>query len=68
MPEICKIEVTKDDLKKIHDLGIGYSLKAVDVDDFDYSNDKTWVKLKYESSKAFKALKEREFIIRNKMI
>ena len=63
--QICKIEVSMDDLKKIHSQGIKYELKVVDVDDFDYSNDDTWVRLRHESLKAYKKLKAREYDLRH---
>tara|TARA_R110000772_G_scaffold208280_1_gene318736 strand:+ start:527 stop:715 length:189 start_codon:yes stop_codon:yes gene_type:complete len=40
-------------------------IQNIEPDTFDYSSDEIWVELKKESTKAYKKLKEREFIIRH---
>ena len=41
-------------------------IKAIEPEDYDYSDDEQWVGLKKKSVKAYKDLKKREFEIRNK--
>ena len=41
------------------------TIKAVDVDGIDYSDDPIWQDLKKDSTKAYRKLKEREFELRN---
>ncbi len=64
--EICRIDISIDDLKKLNKQGIRYDLKLVEEDSFDYSKDDVWQRLKSESSKAYKKLKKREFDLRFK--
>ena len=40
-------------------------IKAIDVPEFDYSDDEQWLALRKKSTKAYKDLKKREFEIRN---
>jgi hypothetical protein len=56
-----------DDLLKIRKQGIKYTVKTVDESDFDYSKDEAWQRLKSESSKAYRKLKQREFELRHKI-
>ena len=65
--EIVTIKIRKDLLEEMYRKGIKeYQVVAVNEDDYDYSGDKEWLKLKQASSKAFAELKTREFKIRNK--
>ena len=66
--EAFTIIIDKPSLEKIHSLGIGYTIKNVDVTDIDYSSDTLWTKLKGESIRAYKKLKEREFNLRTNNI
>ncbi len=68
MQEVITIKVDKGVLKKIHSLGLPYDLKYVDVTDIDYSYDTLWTKLYSASTKAYRALKRREFDLRNNNI
>jgi len=38
---------------------------GVNVEGFDYSGDDTWIDLQYTAKKAYKKLKEREYILRH---
>jgi hypothetical protein len=42
------------------------SIKRVEVEDIDYSHCETWQKLKSESIKAYKSLKDHEYNLRHK--
>ncbi len=70
MKEIVTIKITMGLFERLRNRKIlqpsDYEVKNVDVDDFDYTNDDVWQKLKKESVKAYKALKKREFELRNK--
>jgi hypothetical protein len=64
--ERVKAEMAKDIYARIpHELQEFISIKNVDVPDYDYSSDTQWQELKKASDKAYKALKVREFEIRN---
>ncbi len=54
-----------DDLKKIREQGVEYTVKVVSESDFDYSEDNAWQQLKSDSIKAYKKLKAREFYLRH---
>ncbi len=43
-------------------------IKAIEPEDYDYSEDEIWQALKSKSTKAYKALKKREFEIRTNKI
>ena len=45
----------------------GLELHKVEVEGFDYSHDETWCKLKSESVRAYKALKDREYDLRHNL-
>ncbi len=45
-----------------------YELKEVNIHNEAYPEDKNWVKLKEESNKSFKALKEYEFKLRHEKL
>jgi hypothetical protein len=66
--EIVTIKIRKDVLQDLHNEGLlksDYEVKTVDVTNFDYTGDTIWLKLKSESTKAYKALKKREFELRH---
>ncbi len=63
--EYCRIEISMESLKLIHKQGIKYDLKLVEEDSFDYTQDDLWQRLKSESSKTYKKLKQREFELRH---
>lgn len=67
--EMVELSLHKHKLQQLVESGqiteSDYSVKKVDVPEFDYSHDKLWNELKAESVKAYKKLKEREFEIRN---
>ena len=67
--EIVNINITMDRLKALHALGLSsaeYEVKYVDENKVDYSHDTKWQDLKKASSKAYIALKKREFELRHK--
>ena len=64
--EIIKAEFSKELYESLPQLlRDEIDIKNVDEVDFDYSEDEIWQELKKESTKAYKKLKEREFILRH---
>jgi hypothetical protein len=65
--EKITFEIYKDDYQENIELfnKLGAKIKKIDVEGFDYSLDLTWCDLKSKSIKAYKALKDREYDIRN---
>jgi hypothetical protein len=43
-------------------------IQNIEPDEFNYSSDEIWLQLKKESTKAYKKLKEREFVIRHELL
>jgi len=43
-------------------------IQNIEPETFDYSSDEIWLQLKKESTKAYKKLKEREFVIRHELL
>jgi len=64
--EIVKANMNKDLYfslpKEVRDQ---IDIKAIEPDDFDYSDDERWQALKKKSIKAYKDLKEHEFNLRH---
>ena len=46
---------------------LNFEIQKVEVEGVDYSHDELWNKLKSESVKSYKKLKEREFKLNNKI-
>lgn len=44
---------------------LNFEIQKVEVEGVDYSHDEHWTKLKSESVKSYKKLKEREYKLRN---
>ena len=65
--EMCLIEIEHETLKNSGlRPNVDYTVKSVDVPDFDYSKSPQWLSQKSISMKEYKKLKEIEFKIRNK--
>ena len=64
--DVFKIEVDQVAYNQIRESKIKHSLKYVEVTGVDYSGDEKWTALKSASTKAYKALKKREFELRHK--
>jgi|OM-RGC.v1.035309258 hypothetical protein len=43
-------------------------IQNIEPNEFDYSSDEIWLELKKESTRAYKKLKEREYLIRHDLI
>ena len=64
--DYIKCHISEEDYKKINkDVRSNIEILSVEPEDFDYSFDETWKELKSKSSKAYKAVKKREYELRN---
>ena len=43
-------------------------IQNIEPNEFDYSSDEIWLELKKESTRAYKKLKEREYLIRHDLL
>jgi len=65
--EMCLIEIEIEALQRSGLIpNKDYTVKNVDVPDFDYSKSEIWQSAKSKSIKAYKTLKNIEYEIRNK--
>lgn len=64
--EFMELRMMEDDYKNLPpEYREQIEIKSIDVDNFDYSDDVLWQKLKKESLSAYRALKKREFKLRH---
>lgn len=70
--ELCTIVISKHLLQLLVDSNAlsanDYEVKSVDIKDGLFDNDQHYQKLKKDSIKAYKELKEYEFNVRNKIV
>ena len=64
--DFIKCHISEEDYKKINkDVRSNIEILSVEPKDFDYSFDEIWQELKSKSHKAYKAVKKREYELRN---
>ena len=64
--DFIKCHISEEDYKKIDkDVRSNIEILSVEPKDFDYSFDEIWQELKSKSDKAYKAVKKREYELRN---
>lgn len=70
--EVITLEITRESFEELYNMGLidldekEFKIKRVELHNVEYPEDETWVRLKDESRKIYKKLKEHEFYLRFK--